>query len=144
LILYWGRNAYSSDPIEIVHNNTTYEVLCHIDITTPRPNALSHGGIEGPHVVISGFRKKETPETIEKVTNGCFWLSPNDVFSLYVHERDHNQTRAQGIPRTWPQWLINRFTNIIIAKYDEQEKRSLRSNSTDEDVGGFDSIFGVD
>jgi len=38
---------------------------------------------------------------------------------------------------TWPQWLINRFTNIIIAKYDEQEKRSLRSNSTDGELEGL-------
>ena len=115
LILSWGRNAYSSDedkgrPLEVSRDGQTLIVFCHIDITTPRDNMLWHH-IEGPHVVIERYKVKNdpNPKRTYKAKSPVFELTPNDVFMLYVWERDHNQGKSMAAAdRSWPQWLQDR------------------------------------
>jgi hypothetical protein len=117
IILSWGRNAYTSDtkkggaPIAVSYQGQLLSVSCHIDITTPRDNMLWHG-IEGPHVVIEGYKLPNGthPHRYFKPRNSTFEITPNDLFKLYIWERDNNAGRAMNDPaRTWPDWLLERL-----------------------------------
>lgn len=123
LILSWGRNAYTTDsrkggaPIPVEKNGVRLEVFCHIDITTPRDNMLWHH-VEGPHVVIEGYRKVGDihPNRNYKPKSAVFELTPGNVFDLYVYERDRNAGKPMNDPtRVWPGWMTERLaTHCLI------------------------------
>lgn len=149
LILMWGRNAYSSDaakggaPITVSHGGTHYDVHCHIDITTPRENYLWHG-VEGPHVVVEYYCEQGSDQ-VQRLEDNSIWLSPNDVFKLYVWERDNNSAARNGHgPRTWPEWLKQRFVDRIVTKLAAIARRQQRDAESDEDgmEGGWGGLFG--
>jgi hypothetical protein len=119
LITMWGRNAYTTDsnkggePIVISDSGAVYDVYCHIDITTPRDNFLWHH-IEGPHVVVDGYTKRGDTYPKKCKKGNVFALSPDEVYMLYVWERDHNKDRPNNTARTWPQWLLKKILCCIV------------------------------
>ncbi|WP_282604794.1 hypothetical protein [Pelagibius sp. Alg239-R121] len=144
IIEYWGRNAYSSEKHGTIGfklpDGRDCEVACHIDITTPRDNVLWHGHIEGPHVVVEWYRIADT-FGIQRLDDNCFWLSPNDVFMLYIHTRDS----AKGDEKpgdSWPAWLIKRFSNLIVLKQqailNRKNRPEVESDDEEDFFGGLD------
>ena len=153
---YWGTGAYSTDvekggsPIQFMAAGKTYTVHCHIDVATPREDFLVHGGVEGPHIVVSGYNRddfKTVPQNInknKKDTTGqplpavfvqvpmvmpalklCIALDAQEVYELALFQfRECYRARRSMV---WPQFILDKISTACVKHcyevYDSKQKK---------------------
>lgn len=133
IIKKWKRNAYNGDSIKINVGGRDCYVHCHIDITTPREDFLWHGDVEGPHIVIESYEL--TRGRPQKLADNCIWLSPDDIFQLYIHMENGKDG--------WPRCITAKLVNNVTIGIDTIEKKKNRqvADSDSEEEGGLGLLF---
>lgn len=143
IVAYWNRNAYSTDaaPIKVkLSDGTDADVWCHIDITTPRENFLWHGNVEGPHIVVEGFKLQGDTHAQKPKTDGCIWISPETLYELALHQHAScADGKAPG--QEWPLSVTDELTRTIVSNTKPAASGSGSSSDSSGDEGGFGSLF---